>query len=235
MNPDHAAFAEWDAAYVVGALSSAERRRFEGHLADCPECRRAVAELSPTVGLLSRVSPERAASIDAALTDGQVDIDGPDSAVRAEVVSLGERRALRRRRTWWLASAAAVVLVVAAIAIPVTLGRSAPNASFALEAVADVSLEADVRLSSVGWGTRIDLDCRYAPASDADVPAEGWPYALAVVDTDGESTNVSTWQALPGATARLSAGTALSISEISAVEIRSVDSGRLLMRYELDG
>jgi len=115
MNPDHAHFAEWDAAYVVGALSSAERLRFEDHLAACPECRRAVAELSPTIGLLSRVSPERAASIDAALADGQVDQDGPDSSVRAEVVSLGERRALRRRRTWWLAAAAAVVLVVAAI------------------------------------------------------------------------------------------------------------------------
>ncbi|HVL60911.1 MAG TPA: zf-HC2 domain-containing protein [Microbacterium sp.] len=235
MNPDHAHFAEWDAAYVVGALSSAERLRFEDHLAACPECRRAVAELSPTIGLLSRVSPERAASIDAALADGQVDQDGPDSSVRAEVVSLGERRALRRRRTWWLAAAAAVVLVVAAIAIPVTLSRTAPTASFALEAVVDVPLEADVRLSSVGWGTRIDLDCRYTPASDAEVPAEGWPYALAVVDADGESTNVSTWQARPGATARLSAGTALSIAEISAVEIRSVDSGRLLMRYELDG
>ena len=33
MNPDHAHFAEWDAAYVVGALSSAERRQFEEHLA----------------------------------------------------------------------------------------------------------------------------------------------------------------------------------------------------------
>jgi len=94
MNPDHAHFAEWDAAYVVGALSSAERLRFEDHLAACPECRRAVAELSPTIGLLSRVSPERAASIDAALADGQVDQDGPDSSVRAEVVSLGEVRVI---------------------------------------------------------------------------------------------------------------------------------------------
>jgi hypothetical protein len=235
MNPDHAHFAEWDAAYIVGALSSAERRQFEEHLAGCPDCRRAVAELSPTVGLLSRVSPERAASIDAALADGRLEMDGPDSSVRAEVVSLGERRARRRRRTWWLAAAAAVILVVAAIAIPVMLARTAPTVSFALETVADVPIDADVRLSSVGWGTRIDLDCRYAPASDADVPADGWPYALAVVDADGESTNVSTWQARPGATARLSAGTALSITEISAVEIRSVDSGRLLMRYELDG
>jgi hypothetical protein len=45
---------------------------------------------------------------------------------------------------------------------------------------------------------------------------------------------VSTWRALPGKTARLSAGTALDVSEIAAVEIRSVESGRVLMRYDLD-
>jgi hypothetical protein len=233
MNPDHARFAEWDAAYAVGALSSADRREFEEHLVECAECRRAVAELSPTVGLLSRLSPERAQSIDAALASGQSAGDAPDSALRADIVALGARRALRRRRTWWLAAAAAVVLVVAAIAIPMTLSRAAPTAYFALEAVADVPLEADVSLSSVGWGTRIELDCRYT-SDDADVPAEGWPYALAVVGADGETTSVSTWRALPGTTARISAGTALEVSEIAAVEIRSVTSGRLLMRYDLE-
>ena len=233
MNPDHAHFAEWDAAYVVGALSSADRRRFEDHLAGCAECRRAVAELSPTVGLLSRVSPERAQSIDAERGEGRIEGDGPDTALRAEVVSLGERRALRRRRTWWVAAAAAVVLLVAAIAIPVTIARTAPTASFALEAVEDIPLQASVRLTSVGWGTRIELDCRYT--SDANVPADGWPYALAVVGPDGATTSVSTWRALPGATARISAGTALAVSEISAVEIRAVTSGRLIMRYELNG
>ena len=29
MNPDHARFAEWDSAYVLGALSPAERREYE--------------------------------------------------------------------------------------------------------------------------------------------------------------------------------------------------------------
>jgi hypothetical protein len=235
MNPDHARFAEWDAAYVVGALSSAERREFEDHLAECAECRSAVAELSPTVGLLSRVSAERAQSIDAQPANGPVDGGGPDSSVRAEVLSRGERRALRRRRTWWLAAAAAVVVIIAAIAIPLTLSRAAPTASFALEAVADIPLEADVRLSSVGWGTRIELDCRYTSVAGEDAPAEGWPYALAVVGPDGETTSVSTWRAKPGTTARISAGTALEVADITAVEIRSVTTGRLLMRYELEG
>ncbi len=32
-------YAMWDAAYVLGALSAADRREFEAHLAGCPECR----------------------------------------------------------------------------------------------------------------------------------------------------------------------------------------------------
>ncbi|HEX5728843.1 zf-HC2 domain-containing protein [Microbacterium sp.] len=234
MSPDHAHFAEWDAAYVLGALSSTERRQFEEHLAGCGECRRAIAELSPTVGLLSRVSADRAAGIDAELAEGAV-AEGPDASVRDEVVVLARRRAIRRRRNWWVAAAAAVVVLIAAIAIPVTIVRSAPTAAFALEAVADVPLEASVRLSSVGWGTRIELECRYTARGDADAPAEGWPYALTVVGVDGVAQDVSTWRALPGSTARISAGSALGVADIGAIEIRGIESGRVLMRYELDG
>src|SRR5689334_12737371 len=36
----------WDAAYVLGSLSSAERREFENHMSACPSCRAAVSELS---------------------------------------------------------------------------------------------------------------------------------------------------------------------------------------------
>ncbi len=43
----------WDAAYVLGALSDADRREFEAHLAGCVSCRAAVAELSGVAPLLS--------------------------------------------------------------------------------------------------------------------------------------------------------------------------------------
>src|SRR4029450_13226426 len=35
-------FAQWDAAYVLGALSPAERREFEEHLSSCKSCQAAV-------------------------------------------------------------------------------------------------------------------------------------------------------------------------------------------------
>ena len=39
-------YREWDAAYVLGALSPRDRRAFEQHLATCAACREAVAELA---------------------------------------------------------------------------------------------------------------------------------------------------------------------------------------------
>jgi carotenoid cleavage dioxygenase-like enzyme len=46
-------YAMWDAAYVLGALSDADRREFEAHLDGCTPCRTAVAELTALPPLLS--------------------------------------------------------------------------------------------------------------------------------------------------------------------------------------
>ena len=43
----------WDAAYVLGALSSVERREYEAHLETCARCRTAVVELGGMPALLS--------------------------------------------------------------------------------------------------------------------------------------------------------------------------------------
>ena len=48
-------YADWDAAYVLGSLSAADRQEYEGHLAQCPSCREAVAELAGMPGLLAQV------------------------------------------------------------------------------------------------------------------------------------------------------------------------------------
>ncbi|WP_375383809.1 zf-HC2 domain-containing protein [uncultured Microbacterium sp.] len=229
MNPDHAHFAEWDAAYVMGALSSADRRAFEAHLETCDECRHAIGDLAPTVGLLSRVPAARALSLAAG-----DEPEGPTIALRDGIASMARARARRRRRaTWFSLAAAAVVLVVAAVAIPVTISSlDRPAPAFALEDVSGAPLVASVRLTDVAWGTKIDIDCRYTDAA-APGSGEGRPYALAIVGADGEVSTVSTWLALPGSTARLSAGTALDAASIRSVEIRTVTGGKVLMRYDL--
>ena len=229
MNPDHARFAEWDSAYVLGALSPAERRDYEEHLETCETCRRSVAELAPMPGLLARLSPERAAALgddpEAAVVSGSR--EDLLAAVRRE----DRRRRTRRARTWWIAAAAAVVLAFVAIAVPLSILRPFDvTESVAFESVVDVPLTATATLTPAGWGTRIELDCRYAEDAASDAPAEGWPYALVVVDRDGVRSEVSSWRASPGSIARLSAATAVDLDEIASLEIRALGSGDVLMR-----
>jgi hypothetical protein len=247
MNADHTHFAQWDAAYVLGALSPSDRRDFEGHLDECADCRHAIAELAPTVGLLSRISAEDAESVDAASVDAVVaGEDGTDAAGAAgaanaardvdavAVISLARERSRRRRRLRVVALVAAAVLVVAAVAVPLSVATflPRPTESFALESTSGVPLEAQVALTSVAWGTRIELNCRYPEDDQSDAPADGWTYALTVVDSAGEASDVSTWRSKPGANARLQAGTALDLSDIRSIEIRTA-SGKVLMSYEL--
>ncbi|MEU4250565.1 zf-HC2 domain-containing protein [Amycolatopsis sp. NPDC026612] len=51
-------YRDWDAAYVLGALSPAERREYERHLARCRRCAAAVASFAGMPGILSAVPRE---------------------------------------------------------------------------------------------------------------------------------------------------------------------------------
>ena len=42
-----------DGAYLLGAITPAQRAEFERHLAGCPQCRESVAQLAVLPGLLS--------------------------------------------------------------------------------------------------------------------------------------------------------------------------------------
>ncbi|MHC2998505.1 zf-HC2 domain-containing protein [Microbacterium sp. HJ5] len=232
MNPDHAHFAEWDAAYVLGSLSPGDRRAFEEHLATCEPCRAALADIAPTLGLLARVRADRAQSMLA----GSVQGEGPDASRRARIVELGARESRRRRRGWWAGGLAAAAVLVVAVVLAVTTAIAPALRGIqvvALEPLADLPITATVELSDAAWGTRIEMICRYTEPATGDGSDEGWPYALVVTGVDGTTSEVSSWRAYPGSTARLSAGTSLDADEIAAVEIRSVRSGKVLLRTEV--
>lgn len=91
-------FREWDGAYVLGSLSTADRLAYEQHLAQCASCEREVCGLAGVTGLLSRV-PE-AWAVQSLGTDPEV-----PAAVLPRLV-----RTVRRRH---LVVAAATVLVAA--------------------------------------------------------------------------------------------------------------------------
>ena len=105
----------------------------------------------------------------------------------------------------------------------------------ALEPVAGVPLTATVELTPVSWGTRIAMECRYAAGDDAGAPDREWPYVLVVIAADGTTSELSSWRAAPGTTARLDAGTALDPDEIAAIEVRSPSGDRVLLRGALTG
>lgn len=237
MNRDHPAFADWDAAYVLGALTPADRRTFEEHLLSCELCRVAVAELAPLPGLLAR-----AAAPESDLPDPYAHVVSP----RADLADLVARRADRERRTSRVRRGLAAVAVAAAMVLAVVLvvprggeapgPTAAPDATVTLVQAADVPLTANVRLTSVAWGTRIAMECDYPAGSPQDTgpyPGGGDSYALVVTDSAGTSSQVSTWTAVPGRTVRLDAATAVPLEEIASVEVRSARTGRLLLSADV--
>lgn len=231
MTTDHERLSDSDGAYILGALGPADRAAFEAHLAECSECRAAVAELAPTAGLLSRLSAERARAVGA--EDAHVASPAPDPALRGRVVHAARRRRARRRLAWTLAASVALVGVAVPSVIAVSGALQPAGTVYALDDIGGAPLEASVKLTSVPWGTRIDLVCQYT-GEVLDAPPGGWPYALAVTDGAGSTSVLSTWRAGPGSTTELSAGTDLAATDIDAVEIRTVEGDRVVMRRAFD-
>ena len=99
-------YATWDAAYVLGSLSSNERREYEAHLETCKRCRAAVAEISGIPTLLAMLDLEDVRALDEETSE--------TPPLRPEVLeSVLDKVRWRRRRSRWLTSAA--VGVAAAI------------------------------------------------------------------------------------------------------------------------
>lgn len=210
-------YADWDAAYVLGALSSTERRAYEAHVDDCARCAAAVAEVGMLPGLLRLVPDDTAAGLLAA---------APADVAPAPVQ--GPRPARPRGRRRALAVAAAVLLAGGAVTGAVVASRDdAPPAArtVALAGVADqpVPLRATVRLTPTAWGTAIAMTCTYTGRY-----GDRYRYALYVVDDAGQRQLVSRWQAGPGETARTTGSTDLAPSAIQRVELRAADGTVLL-------
>ncbi|WP_395242643.1 zf-HC2 domain-containing protein [Agromyces sp. MMS24-K17] len=246
MTRDHERFADWDAAYVLGALTPADRRAYEAHLEACGRCRAAVAELAPMPGLLGRIAPGQVdveveadadADADAAPAAepraGAVADASPPSDLVDRVVARSARGRRTRRRVVAIALAAAAV-VVAAIVVPLALaGPGRPGATLELAAVeGSPPIEASVDLTAVDWGTRIEMRCAYDDASAWGGGEGPWAYALVVTDADGRESQVSSWNAVPGRAMRIEAATAVELGEIRSVEVRTA-GGDAVLRAEL--
>jgi len=241
VHADHERFDDWDAAYVLGALAPAERREFEAHLENCERCRSAVAELAVLPGLLGRLDSARAFEL--LESDDEADVassaaaSAPAPPPPAELVArIGRRERQRRsRRIRVLLGLAAAAVVATAIAIPVAI-TSAPHPTLAtaLSQVVASPLSADVKLTSVGWGTKVEMSCHYGDAFPGTSEDARWNYALWVVSRDGASSELSSWSAKSESTVNLSAGTSVPVDQIAEVQVRG-DDGTVLLQSHLAG
>jgi anti-sigma-K factor RskA len=240
MTPDHAhadheRYGEWDAAYVLGALSPVERRQFETHLEGCERCRSAVSDLTALPGLLGRLDPQRAFAL--LETDDGVDAasEAPIAPPPADLVARIERREQQRRsrRIRVLLAVAAAAVVAGAVAIPVSISSAPhPTLTTSLSRVVDSPLSANVKLTTVGWGTKVDMNCSYGEAAAGTPESTRWNYALWVVARDGAASELSSWSAKSDSTVNLTAGTAVPVDQIAEVQVRG-DDGTVLLQSRL--
>lgn len=220
----------WDGAYVLGSLSSAERREYEEHLVSCKSCRSAVAELGGMPALLGRLTPDAVAAIEESSPPPM-----PPRVLDGLVAQVRRRRRRGRRWGMWGASAAAAAVVglgvLAVRPVPDTPPQPAAVAA-AMTPVVPSPLAASVSLSSREWGTHVEMTCTYhaEPGEDGE---SGDRLAMFAVSRDGTRVQLATWTAREGTTATPSGSTSLPMSDIAAVQVVAADSGDVLLQRTL--
>jgi hypothetical protein len=206
----------WDAAYVFGSLSSAERREYEAHLETCDRCRAAVADISGMPALLAMLDVEDVR----ALEKEQPEPPPLRPEVRQQVL---DKVRWRRRRSRLLTSAAvglaaALLAVGLVIAVrPGIVGLQSGTTQVAaqqleMNKLVTTPFSATISLNSFAWGTRIDMACVYGDwSSGGGVPPSN--LGMVVVGRDGSHTQIATWLGMSGATALPSGNTPVPVGE----------------------
>ncbi len=226
-----------DAAYVLGALSPADRHAYEDHLRECDACQASVQRIAGLPGLLALTSAD-------AVEDPGVPV--PETLLPSLIARV---RSAQRRRRWvtggLLAAAAAAVLLVSGVLIvhenaeealyragsggtvlTTSPGTAAavPDERTPMIPVAPGPMTASLELTDKKWGTAITVICSYTDTIDSSVS-----YDLAVIDTEGQHSPAGSWRAVPGATARVAVATAVPRNRIASLEVLLPD-GRTILR-----
>jgi Putative zinc-finger len=212
-------FLHFDGAYVLGALDDADRQAFEAHLATCPDCRARVDEVRPTVGLLAGLSLSA--------------FDDPGPVPDTLLPGLLRRASHERNRRRWLtasigAVAAACVAALVIVVWPASNNTAKLPAAQAFSAVRPSPVSATARLVSHGWGTEIDLNCRYTDKVERYVP-----YELVVVDKSGDPHPAGTWTLTPAHTIKFTGGTDVPLAQIDKVEIALTNGGPAILKLDV--
>ncbi|WP_097327879.1 anti-sigma factor family protein [Paractinoplanes atraurantiacus] len=230
-----------DGAYVLGALSPAERAAYEQHLATCSFCREAVADLSAMPDLLARLdAKEFAKLLDPTLTGGT---SHPGASLRdwatSEWATLAPSAKRRKKdkgvrvRLLSTAAAAVFVVLVGAGLFLWTRDTAAPAApppgpAVAMTAVDGASpIKATLRLTSTPGGTKVDMVCNYSAAA-----SRPYTFRLIAYGPDEQKEQVGSWQAEPGSQFTMPGATHFGPGSLSRLELVQYD-GKALLAYDV--
>jgi hypothetical protein len=219
-------FATYDAAYLLGALTPPDRSEYEAHLAECPDCRRAVGQLAGMPGLLA------ALTLDEARAAGEPGPELPETLLPRLMAEV-QRTRFRRRMTTALVGVAAAAVLAIALVVGIQGSRDETGDTATPPAVAqrmvalspDVPIRATARLYDQDWGTRIVVTCIYRGGHEW--PDE-LPYTMVVVDKSGAVQHISSWEAKAGAPIVVDGSTSVARSQIASVQVRTSNDTPIL-------
>ena len=210
--------ADWDAAYVLGALSLEDRRTYEGYLAANPARAAELTEFAGMPGILNALSRDEAVAL--------TDLAGaPPAEQRSEnVASLAQaaaKRQQRSRRTWLAAAvaSAAALLIAGGIVGATVFPNSSPTQTVAMQSMQPTprgGLNAQLAVTEKKWGTELNWACQYTKDWSRNVGS----YDIVVTTHDGAQQSVGSWKPAGDEATGLSAATSIPTSKIKTVDIR---------------
>jgi hypothetical protein len=215
--------AEWDAAYVLGALSLEERRIYENYLAANPARAAELTELAGMPGILNALSRDEAVAL-TDLAGAPPAEDRPDNV--ASLAQAAAKRQQRSRRTWLstaVASAAALVITGGVVGATVFPRSSAPTQAVAMQAMQPTprgGLTAELAVTEKKWGTELHWACQYTKDWSRNVGS----YDIVVTTHDGVQRAVGSWKPAGDEATGLSAATSIPAAQIRTVDIRVTGS-----------
>lgn len=222
-------YGDWDAAYVLGALTVQQRHEYEDHLAGCPDCRSAVGELAAMPGLLAQLPAAEAV----ALSDRGA---APDSEpVPDSIRDLTPPRRFGLRARLLLVAAVVLALVVGALggflvrgAVEPSRPNHGPSVLVAFNGRQPSGLIATAKLTPAGSRTKISMNCVYALHAPGE--HDSVDLALQAVDDQGQKKRLWSWWAAPGDyTAWPGGWQPLPFDKIAALQIVNLESGSVVM------
>jgi len=226
-------FATYDAAYLLGALTPADRSEYEEHLAQCDSCRHAVNQLAGLPGLLAALTLEQARGA------GEQPPDLP-STLLPRLMHEVQRTRFRRRLTNAVVGLAAASVFVLALLVVGLHGPSASNhgdvatapLALAMTPTSDSEpISATAQIDEKDWGTQIVVRCIYLAHGDGgQYPggATGPKYSMYVIDKSGGHERIASWEAKPGPPIVVDGSTSVPRSQIASVQVRDAENDTIL-------